>query len=262
MDPVCTGQAYVLNEKLIAFNVPNSYHLGEFNDYIEQPHAYIQALTPEGVKSGGAWARSNGATIEPTNNVHITDGMFGILVGREYNDPLRQKLRVKTQYASTLEEKERDGVIRDILQENPEFAPAHILKIGEKPPNDVMLENWLDIALFHQALVWHYADIGETGKMVESFHKMVEFETDPIRKTGWTLQTWANVEDIEMQIALVPEFGKTSPDYPGTIGSLVMFPLSQSEHIDKDAFQKAEKELIQNAREKNPDFKEVMETFF
>ena len=261
---VCVGQAHVLHERLIAWNVPNAYCSGATN---KRSHAYIWALIPQGAKSGGAWDQSNGSTIEPTNNLHVTDGIFAILVGWEYNSPLRQKLRVKTRYASTLEGNARKEVIKDILSENGEFAPAHILQMEEGIP-EVGFKNPLDHMLFHQALVWKHAENGDSEKAAEALHLMVEGETDPVQRIGWTLQTWANIGDIHMKLALMPEFGKISPDYPGTIQlmvtkqlnhALIYKPLPDVTYPEMEAFEEAKQALFRNGRKKNRDFRKILE---
>ena len=221
----CDGQAHVLRERLIARNVPSTYSVGKFNDSKNDAHAYTLGLTPEGVKSGGAWERSSGATIEPTNNVHIPDGIFAVQVGEEYNSPLRQKLRVKTQYASTLEAEARKEVIKDILTEHEKFAPAYILQMAEDDIPDVKFKNPLDHALFHQALVWKYAKDGNSSKAGRALYQMTREIEEPNLRLGWALQTWANIEDSEIKSSLASKLRYISPDYRNTLEFLVFRPL-------------------------------------
>ena len=218
----CTGQTFILKERLIARNIPNTYSGGILNNEEDATHAYNWALTPEGVKSGGASGNSNGATIEPTNNVHVTDGMFAILVGEEYNHPLRQKLRVKTQYASTLSESLQEEVIKDILSENEEFAPAHILRMQTSGEiTDMRFKSLLDQALFYQAVAWMHAENGDVSKTKRALDRMVRKMEDPILRTGWTIQTWANIKDLEMKSDLTIKMRTLTKDHPKTYDLLV-----------------------------------------
>jgi hypothetical protein len=86
---------------------------------------------------------------------------------------------------------------------------------------DMRFKSLLDQALFYQAVAWMHAENGDVSKTKRALDRMVRKLEDPILRTGWAIQTWANIKDLEMKSDLTVRMRDFTKDHPNTYDLLV-----------------------------------------
>lgn len=221
-------QAYVAEERLMAYNVPVAFCVGYWNEEPQQDeHPYVYGLLndKEGnrhVLSGGRQHLASGWTVLPTNQGHIPEGFFHLRMSDRYNDPTSQKLRLKLQWALGIRKKStRVKALQDIFLEDPTFsaAQAHLLIEGEFT-SVTPREHSLDNAWMYQILALHYQRRGQDDKALEYFEAMLQSEPDENIRLGWGLHTITQLRSSK-QITWAPYLAKHVPHYPGSFFSYI-----------------------------------------
>lgn len=220
---VCYTQAYVLEEKLMALNIPAAFFSGECNSEIMSAgHAYNYALMgwdEQGepiIESAGRWRLDSGRTHNPTDNCEIPDGFFIQRMGLRYNEDISRKLRLKTLFANTLEGNARTDVLKDILLDDVNFGEAQAWLILEGLlPRAYPGEHSLDNSAMFQILTLQYLKQGDTERAIESFQAMLESEPDEHIRLGWGIQTLVQMPP-QQRLQFGPYMAPYVPSYPAS----------------------------------------------